>query len=143
MDSAISEVLDTYARGIDSKDWDLVASVFADDATLDYTAFGGPKGTAQDVIAWIQASVSAFAMTQHHITNRHVTIDGDEATVESELFAPMGMATGEGKMSILFTGGCYRDRLRRTSDGWKISERTCDRAWLAAGPDATGPNAPS
>jgi 3-phenylpropionate/cinnamic acid dioxygenase small subunit len=138
----VSEVLDDYARGVDSKDWDLVLSVFSDDATLDYTAFGGPKGPAREVVDWIQGSVSPMAMTQHHITNRHITIDGDDAVCVAELFAPLGMATGDGKMSMLFSGGAYNDRMRRTPDGWKIAERICDKAWLAAGPEASGPASP-
>ncbi len=139
---AVSEVLDEYARGIDSKDWDLVCSVFTDDASLDYTAFGGPAGSAQEVVDWIASSTASFTMTQHHITNRHITIDGDEAVCVSELFAPMGTPNGDGKMSMLLTGGQYNDRLRRTSDGWKISRRVFEKAWMAAGPDGTGPMGP-
>ena len=138
----ISEVLDDYARGIDSKDWDLVLSCFTSDAVLDYSAFGGPKGAAQEVVDWISSSVANFVMTQHHITNRHITLDGDEAVCIAELFAPMGMPGENGKMSMLFTGGAYNDRLVRTDRGWKISKRTFDKAWMAAGPEATGPSGP-
>ncbi|MEX2394610.1 MAG: nuclear transport factor 2 family protein [Actinomycetota bacterium] len=138
----IYEVLDDYARGIDSKDWDLVLSCFTADAVLDYSAFGGPNGAAQTVVDWISSSVANFAMTQHHITNRHITLDGDEAVCIAELFAPMGMATGEGKMSMLLTGGSYNDRFIRTDEGWKISKRVFEKAWMATGPDATGPNGP-
>ena len=139
---AVSEVLDDYARGVDSKDWDLVVSVCTDDAVLDYTAFGGPKGAAQEVVDWIAGSVTNCAMTQLHITNRHITIDGDDAVCVAELFAPMGMASDEGKMALLFTGGSYNDRLRRTPDGWKIATRTFEKAWMASGPEATGPSGP-
>jgi ketosteroid isomerase-like protein len=138
----ISEVLDDYARGVDSKDWDLVLSVFTDDAVLDYSAAGGPKGPAQEVVDWIATSVAPMVMTQHHITNRHITIDGDDAVCVAELFAPIGMPSGDGKMSLLFTGGAYNDRLRRTPDGWKIAGRTFERSWLAAGPEASGPSGP-
>ncbi len=140
---AVSDVLDAYAHGIDTKDWGLVTSVFTDDATLDYTAFGGPRGSRDEVVEWVKASVSSFPMTQHHITNRRITIKGDEAECVAELFAPMGMASSEGKMAMLMSGGCYRDSFRRTSDGWKISARVCDNAWLAAGPEASGPSSPS
>lgn len=92
---AVSEVLDDYARGIDSKDWDLVVSCFFSDALLDYSAFG----------------------------------------------CPMGMKSDEGKMSMLWTGGAYNDRLERTDEGWKIVRRIFEKAWMAPGPDATGPNA--
>ena len=120
-----------------------MASVFTPDARLDYTAFGGPKGTPAEVVAWISSAVAAFPMTQHHITNRTFTIEGDAATSTAELFAPMGMAAGDGRMSMLFTGGVYRDAYRRTPDGWRICERVCDRAWMAPGPEASGPTSPS
>jgi hypothetical protein len=82
-------------------------------------------------------------MTQHHITNRNITLDGDQAECVAELFAPMGMPSGDGKLTMLLSGGCYRDSLRRTIDGWKIAKRVCDRAWLASGPEASGPSSPA
>jgi ketosteroid isomerase-like protein len=140
---AINQVLDTYARGIDDRDWDLVLSVFTDDAFLDYTAFSGPKGPRDDVIMWVQDMLTSFVMSQHLITNRLITIDGDDAVVAAELLAIMGMpGAAPGKMSMMHTGGQYHDRLVRTSDGWKISKRTCDRGWLASAPDASGPRSP-
>jgi hypothetical protein len=139
---AINQVVDTYALGIDSRDWDLVTSVFTDDAFLDYTAFGGPKGRRDDVILWLQDALTAFVMSQHLITNRLITIDGDDAVVSAELLAIMGMQKEPGKMSMMQTGGQYNDRLVRTSEGWKISQRTCDRGWLASAPDASGPRSP-
>ena len=139
---AINQVLDEYARGIDTRDWDLVESVFTGDAFLDYTAFGGPKGPQSDVITWLQDALTAFVMSQHHITNRLITIDGDEAVVAAELLAIMGMPGEPGKMSMMFTGGQYNDRLVRTDEGWKIAKRTCDRGWLASAPDASGPRSP-
>lgn len=146
----ISEVLDDYARGVDSKDWDLVLSCFAPDAVLDYSAFGGPKGSAQEVVDWIAGNVANFTMTQHHITNRHITLDSDDAVCVAELFAPMGMATeepgkeaGQGeRMTLLWTGGAYNDRFTRTSEGWKIVRRVFEKAWMAAGPEGTGPMGP-
>lgn len=139
---AISEILDDYARGVDTKDWDLVLSCFAPDAVLDYTAFGGPKGAAQEVVDWIAGNVANFAMTQHHITNRHITLDGDEAVCVAELFAPMGMAGEGGTLTMLWTGGAYHDRLAKTGDGWTITERVFDKAWMASGPEGTGPMGP-
>jgi hypothetical protein len=53
------------------------------------------------------------------------------------------MSSGDGKMSLMFTGGSYNDRLRRTPDGWKITSRTFDRSWIASGPEASGPRSPN
>ncbi len=140
---ALSDVLDAYARGIDTKDFALVRSLFTDDAALDYTAFGGPKGTAAEVFDWISNAVAGFPMTQHHITNRIFDIDGDAATSRADLLAVMGMGAGEGKINLMYTGGIYKDTFRRTSSGWKISERVCDSGWMAGGPEASGPSGPA
>jgi ketosteroid isomerase-like protein len=140
---AISDVLDDYAHGVDTKDWDLVMSAFAPDATLDYSAFGGPSGSRQEVVAWISSLVTTFPLTQHLITNRRIKVDGDTATCTAELFAPMGSDAGEGKMNMLFTGGRYVDAFTKTPDGWKISHRSCENAWLGKGPKVSGPTQPS
>jgi len=130
---AVSDLLDDYARGVDTKDWALVASVFAEGATLDYSAFGGPSGPAAEVLAWIASSVENFPLTQHHISNRRIRVNGDTATCTAELFAPMTMAN----MKMLFTGGRYVDSFVRTSDGWRITERACENGWMGTGPDIT------
>jgi hypothetical protein len=140
---ALSDVLDAYARGIDTKDFVLVRSLFTDDAALDYTAFGGPKGTAAEVFDWIGNAVTAFPMTQHHITNRVFSIEGDTATGTADLLAVMGMGAGDGKLNMMFTGGIYKDTFARTPSGWKISQRICDAGWMASGPEATGPSGPA
>ena len=140
---ALSDVLDAYARGIDTKDFALVLSLFTEDAALDYTAFGGPRGPAQEVFDWISNEVSAFPMTQHHITNRVFSVDGDSGSSTADLLAVMGMGSGDGKLNMMFTGGIYKDTYVRTSSGWKISERVCDRGWMAGGPEATGPSGPA
>lgn len=140
--AAVSEVVDDYARGIDARDFDLVRSCFTEDAFLDYTAFGANKGSVSDVVGWLEDALGGFVMSQHHVTNRFITVDGDGATCTGELLAVMGMQTEPGKMSLMFTGGQYNDTLVRTNDGWKISKRLCDRGWLSSGPNATGPRGP-
>ncbi len=132
---AVSDLLDDYAYGVDTKDWALVASVFTYDAVLDYSAFAGPNGSAADVLAWISESVASFPLTHHYITNRRIRIDGDTATCTAELFAPMGMPAGDDKMKLLMTGGRYVDTFVRTSDGWKISSRRCENGWMGTGPN--------
>jgi hypothetical protein len=139
---ALSDLLDAYGRGIDTKDFPLVLSLFTADAALDYTAFGGPKGSPAEVFEWIAKAVEAFPMTQHHITNRVFEINETKASGTADLLAVMGMGIGDGKLNLMFTGGIYRDTFTRTSDGWKIAGRVCDKGWLAAGPEASGPDGP-
>jgi hypothetical protein len=140
---ALSDLLDSYARGVDDKDFSFVTSLFTPDAALDYTAFGGPRGGPSEVFEWIAKAMKAFPMTQHHISNRVFEIDGGKATGRADLLAVMGMGAGDGKLNMMFTGGIYRDTFTRTPGGWKIAGRVCDKGWLAAsGPEASGPEGP-
>ena len=118
----IDDLLTRYAAALDSKDWDLFSTCFTPDAAIDYTAAGGIKGTLPEVRSWLAEVMPRFPMTQHLVTNRSVQLDGDSATCRSYLFNPMGAQGGE-EMVLFFEGGYYRDRLRRTPDGWRIIER--------------------
>ena len=126
----ISDLLDDYAYGIDTRDFDLVASLFTDDAVLDYTSSGGPRAAREEVMDWLRASLPAVALTQHLLTNRRIRIDGDTATSRTELFNPLLFEGGEGTQ-LLLLGGDYSDRLVRTDRGWRIIERVHTTTWTA------------
>ena len=118
----IDDLLTRYATALDAKDWDLWSSCFVPEAFIDYTAAGGIKGTTAEVRQWLAEVMASFPMTQHLVTNRVVSVAGDTATCRSALFNPMGMRD-DGGLIVFFDGGYYRDRLRRTPDGWRIEER--------------------
>jgi ketosteroid isomerase-like protein len=56
----------------------------------------------------------------HHITTQHIEVFGDEGSGHT-YYQFVGMV--EGRPTIR-TVGQYRDRYRRTADGWKLSHRT-------------------
>ena len=60
------------------------------------------------------------AGTMHHITTQHIEVSGDEATGHI-YYQFLGMVDGK---PVLRTLGQYRDRYRRTADGWKLAHRT-------------------
>ena len=130
---AIDDLLDTYAHAIDTKDWDLLRTLFLPDAVLDYTHEGGVRGDIDDAIAWLSKALSAFSMCQHIVANRRVAIDGDEAAVEAYVFSPLGAPDGNGGLAFVLSGGEYSDRLRRTPEGWRFASRTARSAWFHAG----------
>jgi len=119
----IDDLLTRYATAVDTKDWGLYASCFTPDASLDYTAAGGIKGTFPEVKDWLAQVMPSFPMTQHLVANRVIQIRGDTATARSCFYNPMGMSDGKGGMVLFFDGGYYNDTLVRTKDGWRISER--------------------
>ena len=128
--AAISDVLDDYAHGIDTRDFDLVASLFTSDAHLDYTSSGGPAANRDEVVEWLRASLPAVAMTQHLLTNRRIRIDGDTATVRTELLNPL-LFDGESGTELLLMGGRYDDQFVRVDDRWLIAHRVHVTTWTA------------
>jgi 3-phenylpropionate/cinnamic acid dioxygenase small subunit len=119
----IEELLTRYATALDRKDWDLYASCFTSDAYIDYTSAGGIKGRLAVIKPWLAGVMAGFPMSQHLITNRAITIDGDTATCESYFFNPMGLADEAGELVLFFEGGSYSDKLVRTAEGWRIAQR--------------------
>jgi hypothetical protein len=126
---AIEDQLVRYCRAIDAGEWDLLDAVFTPDAVLDYTSSGGIRGVFPDVKAWLASVLPRFAVRQHYVTNREIAIDGDVATSRAYLYNPMGTRRPDGGTDLFFTGGEYRDRWRRTPDGWRIVERVETEWW--------------
>ena len=56
----------------------------------------------------------------HHITTQHIEVSGDEASGHV-YYQFVGMVEGRPTIRTL---GQYRDRYRRTADGWKLAHRT-------------------
>lgn len=126
----ITDLLTRYATALDGGDWDGARSVFAAGAVLDYTAFDGPRGEPAEVMAWVADALSGFDMSQHLLGNVQVVLDGDEATASCYVFNPMGQRGADGSLSLFYVGGTYHDRLRRTPDGWRITERVARAAFF-------------
>lgn len=119
----IDDLLVRYATAVDTKDWDLYETCFTPDAFIDYESAGGIKGKLPEVRAWLEKTLVMFPMTQHVVCNRVVEIDGDAGTARSVFYNPMGLPQEGARQILFFDGGYYNDKLVRTDQGWKISER--------------------
>ena len=134
----IDDLLTRYATAVDTRDWDLYKSVFTADAVIDYTSSGGIRGKLAEVTEWLSDALSGFSLSQHMVTNRDIRVAGDAATSRSYFYNPMGRTKRDGTLALMFVGGYYRDRLRRTDAGWRIVERIQDTAWLSTSPGTPG-----
>ena len=126
----IDDLLIRYTVAIDTKDWELLDTVFTPDAVVDYTTSGGIKGDYPDVRAWLAKALALFKMTQHLISNSVVRVDGDTATARTMVFNPMGTDNGKGGLDLFYVGAWYDDKLVRTPEGWRIAERFEEQAFL-------------
>ena len=82
----IAETIYLYAIGIDTKDFDLYGSIFADQVNIDFSSYEGssvPETTVLTRDQWVSRVRPLFtglAATQHSMTNPVVNIDGDTAS---------------------------------------------------------------
>jgi 3-phenylpropionate/cinnamic acid dioxygenase small subunit len=128
----IHELLARYARGVDSKDWELWKSVFTSDATLDYSSAGAVVGTRDEAAKWLEDGLRVVPMTQHFITNIEIDLDGDRAKVRAMFYNPM-LLPGMAEQS--YCGGYYHHDLVRTADGWKSERLVEENVWFANPPE--------
>lgn len=119
----IQQLFVDYADAIDRRDWDALDRVFMPDAYIDYRAVGGIDGTYPEVKRWLAEALGSFRAYYHFIGNFSIRIEGDRASSRSICFNPMEMSLGEGQSQVMFYGIWYLDRLVRTADGWRLSER--------------------
>ncbi|MBU8819765.1 nuclear transport factor 2 family protein [Mycolicibacterium goodii] len=132
----IAELLTRYARGVDSKDWELYRSVFTEDAHIDYTSAGAIAGGRDEVIDWLATGFAAIPWTMHYITNIDAQIDGDTATVRAMFYNPMQLP-GMSEQSAC--GGYYHHELVRTPGGWRSRSLREENVWFTNAPAAVDP----
>lgn len=127
----IKELLYRYARSVDTKDWEALASVFTDDAHLDYSSVGYPPGSRDEVVAILSRALGTVPMTQHFISNIQIELDGDRADVTAMFYNPMQLP---GMDALSFCGGNYHHRVVRTLDGWKSEHLVEENLWFVNPP---------
>ncbi|MFB1297875.1 nuclear transport factor 2 family protein [Mycobacterium sp. pW049] len=115
----ISDVLVRYGTGIDSRDWTLFRTVFADDCELDYGEIGRWHGV-DAVVDFMVAAHEMAGHTLHRISNQAVTVDGDTATARAYVDA---LIMSQDNTSGVNAAGFYDDEFVRTDTGWRIRRR--------------------
>ena len=134
---AIQETLYRYARGIDRRNWDFLASAFHPGASLHQGDF---KGSIEEMIENVKLRHAAIEQSAHLMTNILIEFDGpDGAVVETYYLAYLrndalpaivrtaligGGAPESGKIDMRSLGR-YIDRFERRDGHWRIAKRVC------------------
>ena len=127
-DKAIEAVLTRYAVAIDTKDWLLLKTCFADDGAVDYGPASGRHDGPDNIVSVVRSFVGDLDATQHLTGNYQIQVTGDTASCVSYVNAQHVLAGGlSGETYTL--GGVYRDQLVRGDDGWKIKLRKLETIW--------------
>ncbi len=128
----INEILARYCHALDEKDWPAFRAIFTDDASIDFTAFGGPRGGVSALEAFLVPILNSLANSQHMVSTIKVDLDGDLARARSAAIVPMTTINAEGKESTSISGLWYEDDLVRTQHGWRIQSRKQIRGWASS-----------
>ena len=127
----IIEAYHNYGEGIDTKNWPLVRSCFADEVHIDYGNTGAATGgagamrKAEDWLSALQSVVNGFDVTQHAITNHRFrnTPEGIEcrAYLAAEHIIFNGPETNFATPDeTAFVIGEYTNVYCPSNTGWKI-----------------------
>jgi SnoaL-like domain len=120
---AIIGVLNSYATCLDARDWSGLNEVFDPDATAVY---GRRLEGRSAIVDSIRGFLGGCGPSQHLLGNYEIDIDGDNAeSVTKARVIHVGAGSRAG-LTPYEAIGVYRDRLVRTSDGWRITHRTFD-----------------
>ncbi|MEU9122548.1 nuclear transport factor 2 family protein [Streptomyces sp. NPDC048506] len=138
---AIDDLVTGYAVAVDDGDWTGYRALFTPDGRVDYRSAGGIEGSAEEIAAWLAEMLQHFAIRQHLIVNRRITLSrrdgapGDTATVQADYLNPMRLAGSAddaegGPTAPNYTcAGRYEFFARRTPDGWRLTGVVVHEKW--------------
>jgi 3-phenylpropionate/cinnamic acid dioxygenase small subunit len=136
----IQDVLYTYARSVDTNDFERMSRCFTDDATWDYGPEAGPVVTGSKAIEKFAAKAYSDAPVEdgdvkirhglaasHHVSNILIQFDGPDSARSEAYVHTFHQMLNDDAPGLVW--GRWHDQFRRTADGWKI----CARKMLLAG----------
>lgn len=128
----IKQVKYRYLRALDTKDWETFAGTLTEDVTGDYGESLGEDHSFTDrdgLVEFMRTSLGPEIVTEHRVSHPEITVDGDEA---SGTWYLQDRVIAADFNFMLIGAAFYRDRYRRTPDGWKISATGYDRTYDAS-----------
>lgn len=128
---AICETVYRYGYALDTSDWALYRSVFADEVDFDFSTYTGRpliRMRAEDLVASAATLFAGFAATQHTMTNPLVSIDGDRGRCSMYIEAAHSVDPDPGAPWFVM-GGHYEDKLVRHNGAWLLDAVTMKLRW--------------
>ena len=135
---AVAECLYRYATGVDTSDWAMYRSVFADEVEFDFSSFGPGLApvtmAADDWVRGLKPMFGALAATQHMMSNPLVELDGDIAQITMYVRAHHVFDPDDPE-SYYTIGGYYHNRLVRERENWKLVQVKLIVTWRLGHPE--------
>ncbi len=129
--AAIEQVKYRYLRAMDTKHWDDFAATLTEDVKGDYGSSLGKElhfTNRTDLVGYMRSAMGPGVITEHRVTHPEIAVTGDEASgvwyLQDRVIVP--------EYDFMLIGAAfYRDRYRRTTDGWRICATGYDRTYEA------------
>jgi hypothetical protein len=129
--NALIDNYNSYAEGLDSKNWSMVRACFADEVLIDYGAISAPTGDpevprrADDWLKNLQGVINGFDITRHAITNHRFSISAEQISCRAYLRADhVIFANPEmpivGSEEVVTVVGEYTNHYAQLDGQWKI-----------------------
>jgi SnoaL-like domain len=122
---ALTELVMSYCRACDRRDFALLGTLYHEDAVDDHGAMF--RGSARDYLAWLPPVLAQFESTVHSISNALFVVDGAHA--QGELYTLAYHRTHSPQAREIFIGGRYFDRYERRDGAWKFLHRSLALDW--------------
>ncbi len=135
--AAIRDLMARYARGVDSRDPELIASTLTSHAYTDYGEWDG-RGR-ETIVNWIMRPSDSNFRSTHFMGDQVVQIDGDTAEVETYAVA-FSVRDVDGAPSLFMTGLRYADKMVRKNGQWLVRHRVLHHDWGNASADVQLPS---
>jgi hypothetical protein len=126
---AIKRVKYRYLRALDTKHWDDFADTLTEDIVGEYGSSLGKEHrftNRDELVEFMRTSMPAGVITEHRVTHPEITVDGE--TAEATWYLQDRVIVPEFNF-MLFGAAFYRDRYRKTDDGWRISATGYQRTY--------------
>lgn len=118
---AIVTQLGVLARILDTRAWDRVPEIVADEVTFDYGAAGEERGMAA-LLENFRRYLDRCGPSQHLLGSIIVEVEGDRALSRAYVQA-RHQGVGEKASAIFDSNGEYIDRWERRPEGWRMVRR--------------------
>ncbi|MDA3040490.1 MAG: nuclear transport factor 2 family protein [Actinomycetota bacterium] len=129
--TAVHNVMHRYALAIDTKDWDALGDVFADEVVADFRSFGAKevyRGAGSGWVKQVSATISGMDATQHLMGNHLYRISDDRA-VGTTYIQARHVCRNDWGGDVYTVGGHYDVQMARVGGEWRISEYVINCTW--------------
>lgn len=140
--AAVARTVYEYAYGIDTRDWEMYRSIFADTVHTDFSSYNGRPGATMSADEWVAGVVPVFTgldATQHTMTNPLV-----DAVAQAPGTAPGARCRMYMQAAHFLTdwdepeftiGGYYDDDLVFVDGRWQLTAVRLTVWWRRGDPD--------